>query len=163
MTDPGDLGGLRDLVAPSDFPIWPLAPGVWIAAIALLAVLAILAWQILARYRANAYRRAALRELYALQSAAGMASGEMVERISAVLKRVALVTYAREEVASLSGAAWARFIERTAGRATDVSAISAQIAGVAGTPQVSESSDRAGLIRQASAWVRGHGPLTAEG
>ena len=38
MNDPGDLSNLHDIVAPSAFPFWPLAPGVWILVVALLAL-----------------------------------------------------------------------------------------------------------------------------
>ena len=48
------------------------------------------------RHRRNAYRREALRELEEADAA----------DISAILKRTALVAFPREQVASLSGAAW---------------------------------------------------------
>ena len=118
MNDPGDLGRLHDVVAPTDFPLWPLAPGLWVLIAASAVALLLLAWRAWRRYRANAYRRQALGELDAL--APSQADGILL--ISAILKRVALVSYPREQVASLSGDDWARFLV-TKSRRADATAI----------------------------------------
>ena len=60
-----------------------------------------------ARYRRNAYRREALRQLDAVDPGG----------ISTVLKRTALAAWPREQVAALTGAAWLAFLDRT-GRTT---------------------------------------------
>lgn len=104
--DPADLANLRDIVLPPPVSLWPFAPGVWIIlAGILLAVLvaSVRAWR---RHRANAYRGEALRELDAAPDAAA---------ILPLLKRAAIVAYGREQVASLSGAAFLALLDRTGG------------------------------------------------
>ncbi len=154
MNDPGDLGGLHDILAPSDFPFWPLAPGVWVLIAALAAVLLLQIRRAWLRYRADAYRRAALHELDAIAALGEGDDADGVLRISGVLKRVALISYGRERTASLSGGAWAAFIADRSGPGTDVSAITEGLqrvwrGGEAGTPLRL-------LIGAAKTWVRRH-------
>jgi hypothetical protein len=104
-SDPASLDNLRDIIEPATVGWWPLAPGWWVV-IGLLTVvasmLAVRSWQ---QWRANVYRRAALREL---QSATGVAA------IAEILKRTALCVWPRNQVASLSGQAWCSWLGDTA-------------------------------------------------
>ena len=95
--DPTSLDNLRDLAEPSPVSWWPLAPGWWVV----LGLLALITGWVVVRtwrhWRANAYRRAALRELQ---------SANDVSQIAEILKRAALVAYPRSDVAALTGPAW---------------------------------------------------------
>jgi hypothetical protein len=112
--DPADLANLRDIAVPTPVPWWPPAPGWWILAAALLLAAAVLVLRRLRRWRADAYRRAALRELAALE-AGSMPAGQLAAAVSTLLKRTALAAYPRADCASLSGAAWVDFLDRTGG------------------------------------------------
>ena len=106
---PESLIGLMDeLVEPSEPPPVPLTPETWgWAALALIlaALLAWLVWRWIAHHRANAGRRAALAELAQATTAAEVAE---------ILRRAALSSWPREEVASLVGTDWIAFLNRTA-------------------------------------------------
>jgi hypothetical protein len=108
--DPADLANLRDIVLPPAVSYWPPAPGWWIVGATLVAVALLLLAKGLARYRRNAYRRQALHELDAIGPASNAVAAQ---RISAVLKRAALVAFPRTNVARLSGASWLGFLDRT--------------------------------------------------
>ncbi len=117
--DPASLSNLRDLALPAPVPWWPPAPGWWILAAGLLLAGLLLALRAAARYRANAYRREALRDLDALERDIERDIGRtdaarLAQRMAALLKRAALAAYPRSEVAGLSGAAWLAFLDRTA-------------------------------------------------
>ena len=103
MNDPADLSNLRDIIFPTEVPLWPLAPGWWIVGVAIVASAIVLAAMAILHHRRNAYRRAALGELANIEH---LQAGEAAQRITAVLKRAALVAYPRVEVAALSGEAW---------------------------------------------------------
>ncbi|CAH1668846.1 MULTISPECIES: DUF4381 domain-containing protein [unclassified Chelatococcus] len=109
-TDPADLANLRDIVLPPAIPYWPPASGWWILGLVLLACLAILIARMIARYRHNGYRRAALRELRAIGPATDTGRAQAT---SAVLKRAALVAFPRENVAALTGEPWLSFLDRS--------------------------------------------------
>lgn len=145
--DPADLSNLHDIVLPMPISYWPPAPGWWMLALALLAVVLILIARFVAHYRRNAYRRAALRELDAIGPAVDSTSAV---RISAVLKRTALVAFPREEVAGLTGPAWLAFLDRT-GRTEAFS--SGDLAALA---YGGSSREGSAISRAAKHWVRRH-------
>lgn len=142
MSDPSDLSNLRDIVVPPEVALWPPAPGWWILLAGGLAMAAILAGMIVARHRRNAYRRAALAALDRADA------GD----ISTVLKRAALAAWPRTEVASLTGADWLAFLDRTArsdaftqGAGRDLEALA-----FGGT------GDKQAVLAAARDWVRQH-------
>lgn len=95
------LDRLHDIVVPPPVPWWPPAPGWYVLfalLVALLVFVMIRAWQ---KWRANAYRRAALRELD---------SAHTVAAVSEILRRTALVTMPRTTLAGLSGPQWTAWL-----------------------------------------------------
>lgn len=112
-TDP--LAGLRDIHLPGMIEPWPPAPGWWLLALlAALAVIALCVW-LLGRWRANRYRREALAELASLLND-WQEHGDNLAYLAALqrlLKRVALSSFPRENVASLTGEAWVQFLDQS--------------------------------------------------
>ena len=110
MTD--DLSGLTlvellDLLEPVPEPapvsLWPQTAGwIWLGVI-IAAVAVFLVWRWMAIHRANAYRRAALKEITGL--------GDDPAALAAVLRRTALAAYPRGSVAGLHGEAWLGFLD----------------------------------------------------
>lgn len=112
------LAQLRDWHLPDSVQWWPPAPGWWISAAALLAVLL---WVAGVRWRRHRRRgaaaRSALRELDALRAAI-KADGDIrafVAALSRLLRRFALARFPREQVAGLTGDAWLAFLDATGG------------------------------------------------
>ena len=107
------LAPLHDIVAPAPVPWWPAAPG-WYAIAALAA--AIVAWALWRAYRgwrANAYRRIALRRLASIRAQIAAPAGRpsAVPALAELLRRAALHVAPRERVAALSGDAWLAFLD----------------------------------------------------
>lgn len=91
------LSNLHDIVLPPEVGWWPLAPG-WYGVLLVLALVVLLTgWRALKRWKSNAYRRAALRELGTLHGDTATAE---------LLRRTALACVPREQVARLTGRAW---------------------------------------------------------
>ena len=118
-TDPTSLDRLHDIIVPTPVPWWPPAPGWWwVMGAALLFLLAV-SFRAFARWQHNRYRREALGRLAILgpalkdPSRRGAALLEMAE----LLKRTALTAWPRDQVASLTGPDWFKFLDRT-GRGT---------------------------------------------
>ena len=113
MADP--LAQLRDIHLPGPVESWPPAIGWWILlAIILLLVLAVFNW-LYQRWRANRYRREALKELRQLHENYQQHGDDLLylARFQTLLKRVALTRFSREDVASLTGESWVSFLDRT--------------------------------------------------
>jgi len=107
---------LRDIHAAPLPGLWPPAPGWWVLAAVLLAVLTVLAVWGYRRYRAYRQKCQIMHEIE--QITARYKKGNtaiFVTEISTLLRRVALRRYARAQVAPLTGAAWLRFLDDTGG------------------------------------------------
>jgi len=143
-TDPASLDNLREIILPPPVPWWPPAPGWWLlfAAIALTALA--FAFRLFRRWRANAYRRAALREL---------AIAGDVTAIAEILKRTALVAYPRKDVAALSGAAWLAWLAETGGRPVPATVAERLTLGVFANH---DDSDIGEVPAFAADWIRSH-------
>ena len=102
--DPTSLDNMQDLAVPPPVPWWPPAIGWWIV-FALLSIGALILLAVLwRRWRADAYRRAALLELENARTATDVAE---------VLKRTAMCVCPRSTVASLSGTRWLEWLSQT--------------------------------------------------
>ena len=136
-TDPHSLENLRDIMVPEPPPLWPPAPGVWVALVVGLAVLTalLLAWR--RARRRTAYRRAGLQLLQAART---------VRDVNVVLKRVALAAFPRPRVAPLYGGDWVAFLNEACSR-TSFEAFAKAEPGSDANPEL---QSRAGI------WIRHH-------
>ncbi len=162
MTSPGSLDRLHDIVAPPPVPWWPPAPGWWVVGALALVLGARAAWSAWCAWRKAAYRRAALAELRALE-ARGPDEGECeaaVREIPALVKRTALAAFRRDRVASLSGAAWLAFLDRTGRTTAFTSGGGEALADLAYDPRAArmDAGDRAELFRVVRTWIGTHDP-----
>ena len=143
-TDPASLDNLREIILPPPVPWWPLAPGWWLLLAAIALAASAFAFRLFRRWRANAYRRAALREL---------AIAGDVTAIAEILKRTALVAYPRKDVAALSGAAWLAWLAQTGHRRAPADVTAALTTGVFATE---EAENIAPVATFAADWIRNH-------
>ena len=102
---------LRDIHLPPVPGWWPPAPGWWGVAVVLL-LLSLAAFLLLRRQRRLRYRRAALRELSALEQTAGLADRELLAGLSQLLRRAIVTAYPQDGCAGLSGKAWLEVLDR---------------------------------------------------
>lgn len=148
--NPYSLDRLKDIVQPDPVSWWPPAP-LWYLLIAILTVW-LLYWLVHAtcRWRQNAYRRQALHEL-AQMSEPGARS------VSTILKRVALVSYAKESVASLTGDDWLRFLNETCDGVDFMIEPACKIGMASFDPHVTlTDSELKQVVMDAERWVARH-------
>ena len=112
-----DMTRMHDIVAPAPVSYAPQTVGWYIVGAVALAGLAWLGVRWLRRYQSRRYRRLALDELAAIDAALVDPAGraDALGRIPALVKRVGLAAFPREEVASLSGDAWLARLDRSLG------------------------------------------------
>ncbi len=107
---------LRDIHSAPPPEFWPPAPGWWLLGVLVIAVLTLTTVWLYRRYRLYRQRQRVLAELEQLKALdASRQAAEFTTAVSTLLRRVALMCYARRRVAPLSGAAWLRFLDETGG------------------------------------------------
>ena len=112
------LAQLRDIHQPAMIGDWPPAPGWWLLAAMVLSALALLIVKTFLHWRANRYRREAIKELKMLFKDWQLNKDDIayVTGLQQLLKRVALTSFPRTSVASLTGEAWVQFLDRSSRR-----------------------------------------------
>ena len=135
---------LEEVPEPPPISLTPQTPGWIVLGVVVVVLLILLLRWALQRYRAEAYRRAALREL-------GQA-GDDPAAIAIVLRRTALAAYPRAEIAALAGADWLAFLDRTF-QGNGFSEGAGQVIATAPFRPHPSNSDAAKLARD---WIRGH-------
>lgn len=138
------LDRLDPIPEPPPVSFWPQTEGwIWVG----FFLIACVAWLIhrwLHNRRANAYRRAALKEI--------AAAGDDPAVLAKILRCAALAAFPRTEVASLYGEAWLAFLDR-AYRGTGFSEGPGRVLAVAPYAPSSAATNLTTLVAE---WVRRH-------
>ena len=163
-TAPDPLAELRGIHLPQPVGFWPPAPGWW--GLAALLVASAVVTTIVVKRRRRSVVRHALRELDGLARTSPDADLQtLATRLSALVRRVALLRFGRTRVASLHGRAWQDFLAETAPKKRRRRARFAENAGLvlslapyapAGAPCVTRDGvaiDRTVLIAATRAWL----------
>lgn len=139
--DPTSLDKLHDIALPPAVPWWPLAPGWYVV----LVLVLVLVYRSLKRWRANAYRRVALRELTSARDA---------PTIAEILRRTALAVAPREVIAGTTASVWPDWLSAHA--AVPMTATVREVlAGGIYNPRTQESAV-APLREYAERWITQH-------
>ena len=114
MNPQDPLANLHPLREPEMINWWPLAPGWWILLAAVIITLVGLAYWLIKRYRENAYRRQALRQLQQLHShyQSNGDDSDFASQVNALLKRVAITAYPQQQVAACHSESWQAFLKQ---------------------------------------------------
>lgn len=107
------LRSLHDIVMPPAVSWMPQTWGWALLAALLLALLLAVLLRAYLRYRRNAYRREALRELGRIETMMrDPARGDDAAReLAELVKRTALAAWPRSRIAALTGSDWVRFLD----------------------------------------------------
>ena len=139
------MDGLLDIAIPDPVSFWPPGPAWFVVAAVILIGVAFLMWLRWQTWKRHAYRRAALEQLEGTRT---------VHEINQLLKRVALVSYDRSDVAGLSGSEWMTFLGNTGGHFDDNHGVLL----AAGYQKIADPTHSGldSLVAAARAWIRNH-------
>lgn len=103
---------LRSIHLPDEVNWFPPAPGWWALLVLVILLMGVAYW-LWRRYQRQAFRREALKTLDTLQQQTNLAPLQLIDELSALLKRVAMTAHGREAVAGRSGDRWLQFLDET--------------------------------------------------
>jgi hypothetical protein len=150
-TDPTSLNRLHDIVVPAPLSLWwPLAPGWWVVITLVILLGGIIGYILWKKWQANAYRRAAVKELNQMTD---------VNLLPQLLKRTALSVYPRETVAALTGEKWIAFLNASASRAIFTKSIGEKLLSLSYQPHEMNETEKQDVLTAAEKWIMGHGPF----
>ncbi len=159
--DPYSLDNLHDIVEPAAISWWPPATGFWILLALLLVWMIATGLRFWIRYRRNSYRREAL--VLLKQITPGLqpeqTRGSALAEVAVLLKRTALSTYPREDVAELSGEEWLAFLDRSGHTSRFSDGTAAILGNISWQPQAGANlSDQnlKELINTVQHWINHH-------
>lgn len=110
--NPDPLANLADIQLPDPVASWPPAPGWWLLAVLVIALLVGLIYWLARRYRRQAWRREAQAKLAHLEAKkTDLNPISLTSELSGLLKQVAITRFGRHHTASLNGEAWLRFLD----------------------------------------------------
>ncbi|HEX7953318.1 MAG TPA: DUF4381 domain-containing protein [Burkholderiales bacterium] len=145
---------LRDIHLPGAPVFWPPAPGWWLVAVALLALLGWAGTVAARRYRAYRRRKRVLAVLAELEQAfASAPSPERLARLSVLMRRLALARFPRRQVATLTGDAWLRFLDESGGNGRFAAGAGRALASGPYQRSLPADLDGAGLAALVREWV----------
>ncbi|OAI02897.1 DUF4381 domain-containing protein [Methylomonas methanica] len=102
---------LKDIHLPDSVAFWPPAPGWWLLAV-LLPLLIFLCRYFYKRIRRQTAAKTAAKLLSAIRRDSGADARQTLAALSALLRRVAISTAPRSDVASLRGEAWLSYLDQ---------------------------------------------------
>lgn len=145
---------LRDIHLPGEPAFWPPAPGWWLVAVIMSALLA---WLIVVASRRHRIHRQRRRILAALADLEDELETERtpaaLARIAVLLRRLALTRFPRERVAALTGSAWLRFLDESGGGGRFVDGPGRVLATAPYQRSLPPDLDSAGLVALVREWV----------
>jgi hypothetical protein len=154
IVDP--VAGLIDIPLP---PSVSLLPATWASRIVIVLVVAgvaVAAWRLLRRFRANRYRRAALAELDRLLQTQGGVPEGMAASLALLVRQTALDAFPRETIAPLAGAGWLAFLDRSYGGDEFSQGAGRLLATAPYGRTTADAGDLTALQDLVRRWIRGH-------
>lgn len=151
------LAGLKDIHLPEPISWWPPAPGWWVMAIMLLVAIGFGTFFLMQKLKKNRYRKEGIKELESvLDKANAITAPLFLQEISKIMRRVAIQSYGRDKIASLTGEKWLRFLDKT-GKTTEFSKGEGTVLGTT-LYQADCELDMAKVHALAQKWIKGHSP-----
>ena len=151
---------LHDIISAPAAGFWPPAPGWWILGIIILLLSYFIVRRLVRYLRQRHIQTRLMKELDTLSADR---PDQIATNISVFLRRVVLMRYARNEVASLNGDDWLRFLDQTGGEGSFQNGIGKKLATLPYSPsQQMTDSDNQALIKLTRKWLQQYFRLAYE-
>lgn len=144
---------LKDIHLPADPSVWPLAWGWWLLIVALFLLLLGALVLMLRQQRQRRFRRSVVAMLHDIELPHGeQDTPRYLSEVSVLLRRVAVHSYPRMDVASLSGENWLRFLDEKGKTRRFTEGVGQALSD--GPYRLSTTAEAEGLRQLAQQWIR---------
>ena len=153
--NPISLDKLHDIVVPDAVGWWPLAPGWYVIFLGLIIAATWAALRFIQNWNNNRFRREALLELETITPS----------DLPSLVKRVCLCLCQREQVASLSGEEWLRFLDQSGSTTNFTQGPGKNLLDLSYSPETSinkDSSEYSELKNCIRNWIQNAAALNAK-
>ena len=99
---------INTVIEPVRVSYWPLQPGWYLLIAIVLILLLLMVWKRYKRWLKDAYKREAIKSVQTLSN-----DKDFFFQLNQIIKAVAINSYGREKVASLSGKEWTTFLQKS--------------------------------------------------
>lgn len=145
------LGDFNEVVSPDAIAWWPQTVGwAWVG-LGLITLAGYYGWKHLQHWYRNRYRGEAIDKLRKLPE-----HGNTAVEVNRLLKLTALAAFSREQVASLSGEQWVRFLNAQCPEPVFTGPLGELLALAAYTGEPVAADAGQALLRASLAWVAQH-------
>ena len=160
-TSSSPLQELRDVHLPDPISLWPPAPGWWVIFGLVMMGVIVFLWILRNRHRMPV-RRLAMKELRAIKQYYDIHQDDqwLVQRLSVMIRRYAIATFPRNEVAGLVGISWLQFLDRS-GRTNQFTDGIGHL--LSSGPYQQQAVSAAELVPLVEQWIKQVTPPTGKG
>ena len=144
---------LKDIHLPEPVSFWPPAPA-WIALAVLLPLAIALLIYIFKRLKQQTVSKSAAKLLAGIRSENGADSRQTLVALSALLRRVAISTTGRADVAGLNGAAWLAYLDASFPDAPFSQGIGSCLGDAHYRPTLPSETDLDELFKLCERWIK---------
>ena len=154
--NPDLMAQLRDIHAAPPVPWWPPAPGWWVVALLVLAVLVWFGRRLVSRYRVHQRRQQMLGWIDHLNATVDPQKDPhaYLSTLNRVFKVVALRAFPEQQCAGMSGEQWTDFLQQNLNAKQSDEALSVLASG---PYSPAPNFDSAIISELARAWIKQHG------
>lgn len=150
------VAGLIDVSLPRAVSLLPQTWEARLAIVLLIAAIGAAVWRYAHVRRANRYRREALAELTRIEHARNAEPQESLARLTVLVRRTALATFPRDQIAPLVGPAWLSFLDRSYGGEEFSHGVGRLLVSGPYRQLPPEGAELQSLVLLVRRWIRGH-------
>ncbi|WP_031434265.1 DUF4381 domain-containing protein [Methylomarinum vadi] len=148
---------IRDIHLPEAVSWWPPAIGWWLLLL-LIPLLLFLLWRLYKRIIRRTAVKSAKKLLIAIKQDKQSTDLEKLQQLSTLLRRVAISLEPRDQCASLTGAAWLRYLDRSVKGSPFSEGAGRCLADAHFRQTAPETIDMPALIGLCEQWLKGQKP-----
>ena len=145
---------LQDIHLPGAAEFWPPAPGWWLLLALLLGVSIFIVFRVKRYVKKQRYQSYVLGQFSFIEERLNSNDPDALAEINVLLRRLALMHFPRDQVASLTGKKWLQFLDQSGNTQGFSSGVGQVLADASYQKSMPENLDKQQLAKLLKHWVK---------